>query len=159
VENLDRAVESFWKLLGVGPWHIYTYGKPFVRRMTYRGGRGDYRMRLALGRIGSVLIELVQPLEGDSIYAEFVSRRGYGLHHIGLVVDDMTEAMARARDAGIEIAMDGYGYGLDGDGGYAYLDTEDTLGITLELIELPKRRAPPERVYPGPGGLSTEGTQ
>ena len=44
--------------------------------------------------------------------------------------------------------MDGAGYGLDGDGAFVYLDTEDTLGVTAELVGLPRRRAPPERTYP-----------
>ena len=46
------------------------------------------------------------------------------------------------------MTMDGSGFGLDGDGHYAYLDTEDRLGVTLELIERPKRRHQPEAVYP-----------
>ncbi len=38
--------------------------------------------------------------------------------------------------------MDGAGFGPDGDGHYAYLDTEDLISTTLELIERPKRRPP-----------------
>ena len=44
--------------------------------------------------------------------------------------------------------MDGAGFGVDGVGWYAYLDTEARLGVTLELIQRPKRRHPPERVFP-----------
>jgi hypothetical protein len=44
--------------------------------------------------------------------------------------------------------MSGAGFGLDGDGAYAYLDTEDDLGTTFELVERPKRRVTPERIYP-----------
>jgi methylmalonyl-CoA/ethylmalonyl-CoA epimerase len=44
--------------------------------------------------------------------------------------------------------MDGAGFGLDGDGHYAYLDTEAMLGVTLELIQRPMRRRPPEKIYP-----------
>jgi methylmalonyl-CoA/ethylmalonyl-CoA epimerase len=148
VPDLDKAVETYWKMFGIGPWHIYTYGKPFVKRMTFRGKPGDYKMRLALARTGPMQIELIEPLEGDSIYAEFVQERGYGLHHIAILVEDIEEAVARAKAAGLEVLMDGGGYGLDGDGAYAYLDTEAVIGTTLELIELPKRRAQPEKVYP-----------
>ena len=148
VEDLDKAVETYWKLLGVGPWRIYTYGKPFVKRMTYRDKPGKYKMRLAFARIGPLQIELVEPLEGDSIYAEFVREHGYGLHHFAVVVEDIESAVAQAEAAGLMVAMDGAGFGLDGDGAYAYLDTEDRIGTTLELIELPKRRAQPEKIYP-----------
>ena len=49
---------------------------------------------------------------------------------------------------GFEMTMDGSGFGPDGDGRYAYLDTESALGTTLELIDRPARRREPEKIYP-----------
>ena len=46
-----------------------------------------------------------------------------------------------------KMIMDGAGFGLDGEGHYAYLDTEKEIGITLELIERPKSRLKPDRIY------------
>ena len=152
VEDLDRAVENYWRLLGVGPWQIYTYGKPLVKKTTYHGHEADYRMRIALAMVGPLLIELIQPLEGDSVYADFVRERGYGFHHVGILVDDMQAALAQAVAAGLSVIQDGQGYGLDGDGHYAYLDTEEEIGVTLELISMPKRRVAPESIYPPPAG-------
>jgi hypothetical protein len=148
VEDLDAAVEAYWKLFGIGPWHIYTYGKPLVKEMTYRGGPADYRMRIALSYLGRTRIELIQPLEGNTVFRDFVEQHGYGVHHFGVLVDDMETALAKAEVAGLTMAMDGAGFGLDGDGHYAYLDTEDKIGVTLELIERPKGRIEPEAVYP-----------
>jgi hypothetical protein len=98
--------------------------------------------------MGDTRIELIEPLEGESIYADFVEAHGYGSHHFGFLVDDMGEALAQAEAAGIEMIMDGAGFGLDGDGHYAYLDTESLVGFTIELIERPEKRVPPDRVYP-----------
>jgi methylmalonyl-CoA epimerase len=148
VPDLDKALETYWKVLGVGPWKIYTYAKPFVKRMTYRGQEASYKMRIALAMIGSLQIELIEPLEGDTIYADFVRERGYGLHHIAVAVENMESAIAEAKAAGLTVIQDGGGFGLDGDGGFAYLDTEEIIGVTLEFVELPKRRAEPEQVYP-----------
>ena len=39
------------------------------------------------------------------------------------------------------------GYGLDGDGGFAYLDTIDDVGMIVELIEFPARRREPEGTW------------
>jgi len=153
VRDLDRAVEMYWQQFGIGPWHLYTYGKPLVKRMTYRGRPSDYKMRVALSWLGPLRIELIQPLEGDTIYAEFIREHGYGVHHLGLLVDDMEAALAQARAAGLTMTQDGAGFGLDGDGHYAYLDTEAMLGVTLELIERPQRRVAPERIYPPQGQL------
>ena len=92
--------------------------------------------------------DLIERAGGDSVYADFVREHGYGVHHFGVLVDDMDAALAQARAAGLEMTMDGAGFGRDGDGHYAYLDTEEDLGTTLELIARPKGRIPPERVYP-----------
>jgi catechol 2,3-dioxygenase-like lactoylglutathione lyase family enzyme len=152
VGNLEEAVEQYWKLFGIGPWHFYTYGKPLVKRMTYHGAPGEYRMRIALSYLGPLRIELIEPLEGDTVYADFVREHGHGVHHFGLLVEDMQEAIAEAEAAGLEMTQDGAGFGLDGDGHYAYLDTEDRIGVTLELIERPKGRVKPEKVYPPDAG-------
>ena len=152
VKNLEEAVENYWRLFGIGPWHFYTYGKPLVQHMTYHGETADYRMRIALSYFGPLRIELIEPLEGDTVYADHVREHGYGVHHFGLLVEDMGQALAEAEAAGLPMIQDGSGFGLDGDGHYAYLDTEDQLGVTLELIERPLRRVQPEKVYPPESG-------
>jgi methylmalonyl-CoA/ethylmalonyl-CoA epimerase len=148
VPDLEQAVEGYWKLFGIGPWHFYTYGKPLVKRMTYHGEPAEYRMRIALSYLGPLRVELIEPLEGDTVYADYVREHGYGVHHLGLLVEDMGKALDEASAAGLEMIQDGAGFGLDGDGHYAYLDTADAIGVTLELIERPKGRAEPEKVYP-----------
>jgi methylmalonyl-CoA/ethylmalonyl-CoA epimerase len=150
VKDLDKMVEMYWKTFGIGPWHFYTYGKPLVKKMSYHGKAVEYKMRVALSNFGPMRIELIEIIEGDTVYADFVKDHGYGVHHLGLLVDDMQAAVAQAEAAGFKVIMDGSGHGLDGDGHYAYLDTEEVYGTTLELIERPKRRAEPEKIYPQP---------
>ena len=146
VPNLEQAVENYWDLFGIGNWHIYTYGKPLVKKMVINGKPTDYKMRLALSYFGHMRIELVEMVEGNPIYADFVKEHGYGVHHFGVLVDDMERALAEAEAAGIKVTMEGEGFGLDGDGHYAYLDTADKIGVTLELINRPKRRMPPDKI-------------
>lgn len=148
VEDLDATVEAYWKNFGIGPWHFYTYGAPLVKRMTRRGVPADYKMRVALSYFGPMRVELIEQVEGDTVYADFIRDHGYGIHHLGILVEDMDEALAQAREAGFAMTMDGAGFGADGDGHYAYLDTEAYIGTTLELISRPKRRAVPEKIYP-----------
>jgi catechol 2,3-dioxygenase-like lactoylglutathione lyase family enzyme len=150
VKDLDKAMAHYWKQFGIGPWHVYTYGKPLVKHMTYHGEPVEYKMRIGLSYFGPMRVELIEPLEGETVYADFVAEHGYGVHHFGLLVEDMEEALAEAEAAGLTMTMDGAGFGLDGDGHYAYLDTEEDLGVTLELIERPKGRITPERIYPPP---------
>lgn len=148
VKDLEEAVENYWNMFGIGPWHFYTYAKPFVREMSYRGHPADYKMRLALSQLGSMRIELIEVKEGDSIYADFIKEHGYGVHHLGILVEDMREALTQAGSAGLDMIQDGSGFGLDGDGHYAYLDTELQFGVTFELICRPKVRVSPEKIFP-----------
>jgi catechol 2,3-dioxygenase-like lactoylglutathione lyase family enzyme len=149
VPDLEAAVENYHEMFGISDWHFYTYAKPMVSKMSYRGRPADYRMRVALSYFGPMRVELIQMLDGDTIYAEFVRDHGYGVQHLGVLVDDMDAALAEAEAAGVDMIMDGSGFGLDGDGHYAYLDTEKRIGITIELIERPKGRRTPEKIlYP-----------
>ena len=148
VPDLEKAVKNFYHIFGIGPWHYYTYGKPLVKRMTRKGKPTEYKMKVALSYFGKMRLELIEPLEGDTVYKEFVEQHGYGVHHLGILTDNMESSIAKAAAAGINMTMDGAGFGPDDDGHYAYLDTEDLIGTTLELIERPKRRNPPEKKYP-----------
>jgi catechol 2,3-dioxygenase-like lactoylglutathione lyase family enzyme len=148
VKDLDATVENYWSMFGIGPWHFYTYAKPLVKKMSYRGQSADYKMRIALSQIGPLRIELIEAKDGDSIYEEFIREHGYGVHHFGILVEDMMDALAQTNSAGLDMIQDGSGFGLDGDGHYAYLETEKALGVTLELIQRPKARVQPEKIYP-----------
>lgn len=148
VKDLDKTVENYWHFFGIGPWHFYTYGKPLVKKMSYQGNPAEYKMRVALSWIGPLRIELIEVLEGPTVYADFVREHGYGVHHFGILVENMKEAIAQARQAGLTMTQDGAGFGKDGDGHYAYLNTEEIIGTTIELIERPKGRLEPEKIYP-----------
>jgi methylmalonyl-CoA/ethylmalonyl-CoA epimerase len=148
VPDIEEATKNFWEKFGVGPWHFYTYGKPLVKRMTRLGEPTEYKMKVALSNIGSMRIELIEPLEGDTVYKEFIEKHDYGIHHLGILTGNMQQSIAEAGEAGMAMTMDGAGFGPDDDGHYAYLDTEELIGTTLELIERPKRRNPPEKIYP-----------
>jgi len=148
VRDLRAAMEHYWSILGIGPWRVYTYGDPLVKDLTYRGKPADYKMRIALTTKGPLMFELIEPLKGPTIYHEFLERNGEGIHHMGIFVPSFDRAVAEAREAGFEVIQSGRGFGLHGDGGFAYLSTEAKLGAIYEVIERPAERHPPEEVYP-----------
>ena len=151
VEDLDRAVEMHNRFFGIGPWHFYRYDRSLLSMMRRNGKDTEYAMDTAVANAGTTRLELIQPLSGDTIYHEFARKNGYGkVHHFGLAVDNMQASLEIARRAGFTVTMEGSGYGLDGDGHFAYLDTEENFGITLELMERPKRRRMPRKIFPAP---------
>ena len=148
VEDLDKTVEMYHATFGIGPWHFYTYGAPLVKKMSYYGEPCEYKMRVALSYFGPMRVEFIEIVEGPTVYADFVKAHGFGVQHLGVLVEDMEVALAQAAEAGFTMIMDGSGFGPDGDGHYAYLDTEKAYGVTYELIQRPARRQPPEKIYP-----------
>jgi methylmalonyl-CoA/ethylmalonyl-CoA epimerase len=147
VRDLDHALDDYSARWGLGPWAGYVYGPESVPRLTYRGGSGSYSVRAALaGR--SPQVELLQPLEGPSIYHEWLESGRTGLHHVAVHVDSLDNAIESMRAANYDVLQSGHGYGLDGDGGYAYFDTERDFEVIIEAIEVPKRRREPDFVWP-----------
>jgi methylmalonyl-CoA/ethylmalonyl-CoA epimerase len=102
----------------------------------------DYELRgqptqaaLAIGftRSGNVQIELIQPVRGESIHAEFLAAHGSGSHHCGYLVDRIDDVVALAAKAGFGTVMGGQFGSLR----FCYLDTWDALGLYTELVEDP----------------------
>ena len=150
VKDLDQIVKNYWEKFGIGPWHFYTYGQAptDLTYAEYKGKPSDYKMRIALSYFGPTRIELIEHAEGDTIYKDFLEKHGEGVQHLGLIVEDMDKALAEAEEAGFQVVMQGAGFGPDKDGRFVYLSTEEDFGITFELVERPKNRHKPEKIYP-----------
>lgn len=145
VRDLDTAMASYLAQ-GVGPWDVYTYGPHRMPRMTFRGEERPYKMKLALASVGPTMYELIESIEGPNIYEEHLAAHGEGLHHLGYEVPDIEAEIARMAQQGVALLQSGHGFGLDGDGAYAYFDTESSLGCIIEAIQFPRQMPPPEQV-------------
>lgn len=145
VRDLDRALEHYTRLWGVGRWACYTYGTRVLRSATFRGRPDPYEMRLALNS-ERPQVELIESTLGPNLYEEWLAAHGEGVHHLGFYVESVAEVISDMERAGYEAVQTGIGTGLDGDGGYAYFDLREELGVYVEAIEPPSRRRTPERV-------------
>lgn len=84
--------------------------------------------------VGGVAIQLLQATRDDSPVARFLERRGPGLHHLGLAVRDLDEALAHLRDEGVELIDEAPRPGGDGNR-VAFVHPRGTGGVLLELVE------------------------
>ncbi|WP_330174294.1 VOC family protein [Streptomyces sp. NBC_01498] len=150
VPDLAAGIATWSALLGADDWLVYTYGPETVPRLTYRGEPGTFRMRVALTG-DAPQVELIESLAGPSIYTEWIAEHGYGLHHLGFRVPSAETAVREMRASGVGLLQSGGGYGQDGDGGFAYFDTQDSVGLLVEAIEVPERRRPSEAPPRGRG--------
>ena len=104
-------------------------------------------MLIALGGSDPQL-ELIQPLEGPSIYHEFLERSGSGLHHMAFRTTTSRPTTHAMERAGFPLLQAGFGFGADGSGGFAYYDTMAALGYIAEAVEPPAVRREPHRTFP-----------
>lgn len=145
VKDIQKAVEQYWKILGVGPWSIYTAAPPELKDTIVRGNLEPYSMRLAFSKMGDVMLELIQPLQGKSIYKEFLTEKGQGLHHIASYrVKDLDSAIKVFQKRGISVLQSGRWGGAS----FVYMDTEKTLGTILELVKRTSGYPSPQATFP-----------
>ena len=147
VRDLQAAMEWYWKSLGIGPWRVYTNSAPPMQ-YSYRGRPSTYKAKVALAKSGPLVIELIQLLEGESVHQEFLDSGREGIEHLGIYVSNLTESLAPLEGKGLSVLQSGHGSGASRDGGYAFLDTESSAGVFVELIQAPSERGTPDQVYP-----------
>jgi methylmalonyl-CoA/ethylmalonyl-CoA epimerase len=146
VKDIQKAMEHYWKIFGIGPWQIYTFQPPDLTNTTLHGKPEPYTMRLATAQIGTVQWELIEPLDARSTYKEFLEQKGEGLHHVAVTVEDFDKTVAALEKQGMGILMSGTWHGTT----YVYMDTEQALGTITEICKVPPgfEMPGPEATYP-----------
>lgn len=79
-------------------------------------------------------VELVRPTTGDSGIAKYLAKRGPGMHHICLEVDDLAAMLAQMRAKGVRLINEQPRVAADGRK-YAFVHPESTGGVLVELYE------------------------
>ncbi|WP_101946747.1 VOC family protein [Mycobacterium sp. 3519A] len=134
--DLDATEAALTTLLGVRKW-IRMPGVHFAPdSCTYRGQPADFVADISLSYAGDTQLELIAPVQGDSIYTEFLAAAGPGLHHVCIEVDDVEQALAD-RDA--EVVQRGV---MPGGMEFAYVSAADAGVPYLEIARIsPEIRA------------------
>jgi glyoxalase/bleomycin resistance protein/dioxygenase superfamily protein len=149
VRDVEKAMEHWWNLLGVGPWDVRNFTNETVRDFHVDGKRVEepFDFICAVTWVGDVELELIQPIEGPNIYWRHLEEHGEGLHHIKDVMSDeeCERFIEQSCEAGIDVIQTGW---IDQDVHY-YFDTKPTLGMIYEIgnggpIGPPPRRYPPD---------------
>lgn len=96
------------------------------------------KVRLAMVPLGESRIELLEPTSEDSPIARFLSRRGEGLHHVSLRVEDLAGAVERLKKTGTRFVSDQIKVGAGGHF-YIFVHPSSAGGVLLELCEEPHK--------------------
>jgi len=91
--------------------------------------------KIAFLPTGDSEIELVKPTTNDSGLARYLEKRGPGMHHICLEVDDIDGMLARLKQKGIQLINEEAKTGADGRR-YAFIHPKSAHGVMVELYQL-----------------------
>jgi len=120
VNNLDEALDVYNRLFGLKPEKIETVTDQRVRAATLPVGEGSE-------------IELIQPLDTESGVAKFLEKRGEGIHHIAIEVDDIDQELKSLDEKGVPLIDKQARMGLAGR--VAFLHPKATKGVLIELVQ------------------------
>jgi methylmalonyl-CoA/ethylmalonyl-CoA epimerase len=92
------------------------------------------KVRLAMVPVGESRIELLEPLSEDSPIAKFLAKRGEGLHHVSLRVDNLQSTVDNLKNSGVRLINDQIQVGAGGHL-YVFVHPASAGGVLLELVE------------------------
>ena len=132
VKDIEAASKRWGELLGMEVPEIRTTRPGKEVDVVYRGKPSDGQVKLTFFVLGQVVIELMEPVGEDTAWKEFLDENGEGVQHIGFKVVDKEKASQALVKAGYPVIHQGR-YDSD-DGTYIYHDTQDAMGVVVELL-------------------------
>ena len=119
-DDIEATERLLSEQFGVGAWTRMSDIRFGSGETTLRGEPVEFNAHISLGYAGDLQLELIQPISGDTIHAEFLAAHGPGLHHVCFGVDDMDTACSNSEAAGHPVLMRGSMMG--GEIEFAYID-------------------------------------
>ena len=126
VDDVKKRAEALKTILGVETvpkldWKI-------TEDLDGNPKKEQYTLRVAFFKMGNIIVELMQVLEGKS---SFYEKAGLGGFHVCFDVEDIKEEIAKLVDQGIKVVESGKIAGTS----FAYLDTVESCGFQIELFQ------------------------
>ena len=94
----------------------------------------DQKVRVAMLPLGESRIELLEPTSEDSPISKFLEKRGAGIHHIAVEVENIEESLARLKAEGARLIDETPRIGAEGCL-VAFVHPASTNGVLLELVQ------------------------
>jgi len=104
--------------------------------LSHRENNPDEQAEIAFLPSGDSQIELVRPTTPDSGLARYLEKRGPGMHHICLQVEDIEVMLTRLKSKGVQLINEQPRTGSDGRK-YVFVHPKSANGVMIELYELP----------------------
>lgn len=118
VANLDEAIRYWEDVMGLKCYAIEEVA--------------DQKVRTAFFQLGEVKIELLESTDPEGPIGKFVEKKGAGVHHIALAVENVNEALTDAEAKGIQLIDKTSRKGAEGLN-IGFLHPKSTLGVLTEF--------------------------
>ena len=96
----------------------------------------DERVRAAMVPVGDTRFELLEGTSDDSVITKFIAKRGEGLHHVAVHVNDISATFEELKRRGVRLISDEIKIGAGGHL-YIFVHPSATGGVLLELCQDP----------------------
>ncbi|MFC2058999.1 VOC family protein [Chloroflexota bacterium] len=134
VQDIEKAAHFYSVTLGTTPFRIFELNVTDEMLQGFTQGKTSTgRLKIGIAQKGNLIFELIEIVEGRTVYQEFIDDTGSDVH-LGFDVDDLNKAMAQFEGQGIEVFL----RGDTGNGEVAFIGGEGTGNVLIELMQ-PKR--------------------
>jgi len=123
VKNLEEALKLYTEVLG-----LEVEGTEVVE---------DQKVKVAFLPVGDSEIELLESTDPEGPISRYIEKRGEGIQHIALRVDNIEQALEEVKKKGIKLIDEKPRYGA-GNARIAFLHPKSTNGVLIELTERKK---------------------
>jgi hypothetical protein len=128
VPELETAMDAYFENFGVR-FQVFEVDETICQ---FSGSTRRFGVRFGLAQLGSLSIELIQPVSGRTVYQEFLKQNGAGIHHLGFYTLRLSAARKKLDNRGYTVLMEGR---IDGVADFAYYKAHD-LHCIVEPLEL-----------------------
>jgi methylmalonyl-CoA epimerase len=127
ISHIGLAVENLEQALGV-------YGGGLGLAETGREEVPGDAVRVSFLPVGESRLELLEPVGESGPLQKFLEKRGEGMHHMCLEVEDLRGMLARLREQGVELIDNEPRPGANGTQ-VAFIHPKSASGVLIELVE------------------------
>jgi len=136
VKDVEKTAQVLAEKFGIGPFEIRVKHYPKTKASMH-GEAVEYTLKFGYSKVGLIVLELVETVKGKTMYQEFFEKHGEGIHHIGfptpLPFEDELRKWEKNGIRSIQVSkLD------DPEEGWAYMDTQDLVGFTMEILSFRK---------------------
>lgn len=132
VADAESTADHYRRLLGVDDWRVnHVDSAEGFDRFLQDGSPTDMRAKIVWADLGGVEIELIEPQDDKSVFAEYLAAHGPGIHHIMLRTASYQQSRDRLASSGVPLLLEGEQQNTR----FCLFDSSNQLGAIIELAE------------------------